>query len=45
MKGEKSAFNFLRDEDLKNLSAFLKESIYRQENISMTQTLPRKRMR
>ena len=29
LKGEKSAFNFLRDEDLKNLSAFLKASIYR----------------
>ena len=30
LKGEKSVFNFLSDEDLKNLSAFLKASIYRQ---------------
>ena len=29
LKGEKSPFNFLSDEDLKNLSAFLQAIIYR----------------
>jgi hypothetical protein len=28
MKGKKSAFNLLRDEDLENLSAFFESKIY-----------------